>query len=889
MHTDISLESTYWQSADYGELRRSGPWTVPLPDVYLSRKENSAQTYGFDPKDAKSRYLRLGKDAVHVTAGPMPLRDFLEAFLPVQQDVMERMPTPSRGTFSGIKAKNKHEADIYKILLRGLNANHTSKRATARHPSRCPGYVFRDTSARADDLQGKVGSVKPDILCYAERYLPMVGVRDGNNTDQWASVTRIGFAETFIEVKADQSQDHYHDPSPDADLSCHKFVLGEDVDSASQCHDLGQNVAYATDMCSRQHRRFCFSVSVSGSTARLIRWDRSGAIVTQSFNYVTKPELLCEFFWRFAHLSDEERGYDMSVTPANKTDERLFAQAIEKHIRSQIDCSQPEVLTEHMDTHYMPGYVSVVTLSHDPEHPSPVRRLLVSRPVAIPLSFSGRCSRVYWAVDPDRKAERKVVLLKDTWRLHGRGADVEGKVITELHEKAIPNIPSVLYHGDVSIGMRNGRRVIDHTLTSTFVQSPSAWLCEQPRLHVEVASRIHYRLVLDVAGFPLLSLYGTHELLHSTYDAFRALVAAYDVAKRVHRDVHPGNIILYNNADNPSNPRTGYLVDWDLSCTIQSKHHTEDLYRPSYQWQFVSLDVLDTHQAKLSHDIVHDMESMLYVVLYCGLTRLPHDVPANASDFRQIMQNMFDISTTFCDREFGGEGKRTNSINRLYTDSIVWKRPELKRWINAVCDLHHPRRGSAPEMEGKWTVEELDRFWSNFLQENSDNMEKDDCQDNVLKHGGLSGYAPMSVQKKPWQPTISPAKKRGGRPAKRVKLQTPESTAGPSTVRTSKTRSARRLQSSTRSLRTPFSFATAPPPTSPALSTAPDIDASDTDTVRGRSSPAAYDRFSPAVDDHAAPGVDGSEPIAGPSSIATTTPTTTLRRSTRKRKASDMS
>ncbi|KAI0323492.1 hypothetical protein GY45DRAFT_626972 [Cubamyces sp. BRFM 1775] len=531
--------------------------------------------YGFDPKDAESRYKRLAADTPNVTMGPMPVVTFMDAFLPMSESLVKRMPSCEHA-FDGIRAQNKHESDIYPVLLKGLNVS---------EPSRCPGYAFRDTSTRADELEGKLGSIKPDIICYAERYLPEVRPHKVKRTNEWAAMTRIAYAEMFIEIKKNQSDDHYVDPPAGADRDAHYFVwgrnaraLGAEADKLKQY--LGQNVAYATDMCARQHRRFCFSVTVSGCSARLIRWDRSGAIVTEAFDYVANPELLCEFFWRFAHLSDEQRGYDMTVQPATLAEEALFRDAIKEHIQSQIDCSDPAVLREVLDTHYMPGYVTVVST---PSTGSAASRLLVSRPIVTPLFFAGRCTRVYWAVDPDPTAEKKVVLLKDTWRLQGRDAETEGAVLRDLQARGVPNIPHVLYDGDVLAFNYSGRTpklAKDRTICYSYLRK-NDWPCRKPLLRVKLVKRIHYRLVLDIAGFQLLSLYGTHELLHSTYDAFRALVSAFQLGNRLHRDVHPGNIILYNTSSTPTNPRTGFLVDWDNSCAVNGRQNLEDIFRPS--------------------------------------------------------------------------------------------------------------------------------------------------------------------------------------------------------------------------------------------------------------------------------------------------------------------
>ena len=130
-------------------------------------------------------------------------------------------------------------------------------------------------------------------------------------------------------------------------------------------------------------------------------------------------------------------------------------------------------------------------------------------------------------------------------------------------------------------------------MTDTYIEEP--WVCGYRALHKrKIIKRIHYRLVLDIAGYPLLRLKGTRELLSATYDAFigmrwssfsgsspltasTALRDASEKCRRVHRDVTPGNIILFQHRIDRSNPnrkhqlsRTGYMVDWDLSRAAEA-------------------------------------------------------------------------------------------------------------------------------------------------------------------------------------------------------------------------------------------------------------------------------------------------------------------------------
>lgn len=60
--------------------------------------------------------------------------------------------------------------------------------------------------------------------------------------------------------------------------------------------------------------------------------------------------------------------------------------------------------------------------------------------------------------------------------------------------------------------------------------------------------------------------------------ALAALHDAWKKASRHHRDITPGNIILYNDSSQSSKTggptrllvRKGYLVDWDLSWDFKS-------------------------------------------------------------------------------------------------------------------------------------------------------------------------------------------------------------------------------------------------------------------------------------------------------------------------------
>lgn len=91
-------------------------------------------------------------------------------------------------------------------------------------------------------------------------------------------------------------------------------------------------VAHVRGEFARQHRLFVFQVILVKRSARFVRWDRSGAVITERFDYVANPETLAEFLWRFNHMSDEQRGFDPTATPATPKEKKRFEDAMKKYL-----------------------------------------------------------------------------------------------------------------------------------------------------------------------------------------------------------------------------------------------------------------------------------------------------------------------------------------------------------------------------------------------------------------------------------------------------------------------------------------------------------------------------------------------------------------------------
>ncbi|KAI0354871.1 hypothetical protein OH77DRAFT_367142 [Trametes cingulata] len=770
----------------------SGVWNTPV-----ALHENSHQTYGFWGKDAKSRYERFVKEGPRTVLGPMPVSKFLDNFMDRQRIMHFHPDMPaSEGAFTEVFDREiSCEEDIYEPLLRVLN------RETAANAQRCPGFAFLNTSTKADMQHGRKGSTKPDVCCYSKDHLDKLDLSEDNSK----SNTDMGFAAMVIEVKAKAGCDFARDP-PESytgrQRATWQFILNPDLYTAEELDEakraFGQNMTYATEIFARQHRHALFSVSLSGSSARFIRWDRAGAVVTAAFDILESPENLCQFLWCFAWLSDAGRGYDLTVGVASAEEEEIFRSAIEKHVKLQLGKVKGPVkyaIQRGLRDHYQPGVVSVLVMPTVENQRQPglqsSRRILVSRPLSYPLSLVGRATRAYWAVDADT---RKVVFLKDTWRHHPSSTtaeggepvpETEGDILTVLHGAKVCNIPPMEHHGDVPYAewVRDDRRSEGWTLkflkvaqrTRTQDYLAKGWVCGAGRLDFRIFKHTHYRLVLGVVGYSLLRLSGTQELLHSSYNAFRALCDAHSKAGFLHRDITPGNIILVRMPD--GNPwRRAYLVDWEFARHAGALR-TQELHEISLKWQFTSRKVASGIPGP--HTVQDDMESLLYTVLYSAILWLPYSLGPKDS-LKDIMASIFDGYQNIGHRTVGGFGKLINSLQVSHggfreTDKFQWDSPDFKMWLDTLLGYMAPSAIPYIPAEvhgGKWNPSQVEEFWSDFLAWKGDTLPANDRRKELPEE--LRPDASRTVRSKPFQATIPSPTRPPTLRAKRDGSRSPE-------------------------------------------------------------------------------------------------------------------
>ncbi|KAI0671018.1 hypothetical protein C8Q78DRAFT_1033465 [Trametes maxima] len=668
----------------------------PVYDAPMALDENLSRTDGLTPNVAGSRNRGHIWDMRKHILGPMPVEAFVKVFVnPPISDA--HTPLSARNAFKSVPPTAETPAQIYEPLIVALNKR--TKRKT-----RCLGFVFEDTARRSVHPR-RLGYAKPHVTCFAEHNLESVHRSDPR------SRTELGYAELFIQVTADRSRDFFVDPPFDIeDRATHDFLAQSEDPSIQEEMEkaLGLHIAFATEVLARQHRSFVFSISMAGSRARLLRWDRAGCVASEAFDIREHPEHLCTFIWKFTQGVNSSRGYDPTVVSASDELEEQFRTAIRKYVNMQLGL-EGEDLEKALCRHYSPGHVAVVTVYPRPftALATKVRMFLISRPVISPLSLVGRGTRGYWAVDV---TSSRVLFLKDTWRIASSGS-VEGDLLEYLCQIGVRNVPSLAIHGDVPhyVSDRDTDTDWQHSLTDRCLEA--GWACPVARTKASARKVMHYRLVMDTVGYGLSTIKGTEELLHVMYDVFTAMQDALSKDSRIHRDISLGNVVLVKEPG--QDIRKGYLIDWEVSDEVDEEGNSCHTGRAG-TWPFSSWRMLDWHEEKGRHTILDDMDSLIHVITYCALHYLPHRI--SPQEIGGIIKEYYEDRVTIpAGVSHGGTAKRLNVLNRDLLTTVKFGSAPLVEWLNGMLDLQR-----APSMDlefgEKFTPEAMDMYWSTFLK-----------------------------------------------------------------------------------------------------------------------------------------------------------------------------
>ena len=370
--------------------------------------------------------------------------------------------------------------------------------------------------------------VKPDICVY--RGCPAPTVKTDSSS-----------VEFFIEIKWNTCDD----PFCVVDDENKSFLR----DAKNAFNTLGQITAYAAVHLAAQFRMHVYLVFILRGTARILRWDRSGTIVTEPIHYNKSPHLV-EFFRRYSKASDAMRGIDESVSTPTTAEARVARKAL--NIEAHIPLLKLSVPGPHGKTQY---YIT-----------APPEPTLYTPP--------GRATRGFTAYDIQWQ---RLVFLKDSWRIDLCDIMPEGQVYKILNTAKVKHVPTCLASGDISASEYHT------TKTQNYVTVP--WNSSSHHPETRLIPHQHYRLILDVIGQILVNFQSSREMVaavwngvigkvlwipqldHTDVQRCSALQEAFE-AGILHRDFSPGNVII-------DAARIGWLIDWDLSRPCHPQYDIE--------------------------------------------------------------------------------------------------------------------------------------------------------------------------------------------------------------------------------------------------------------------------------------------------------------------------
>ncbi|KAI9511079.1 hypothetical protein F5148DRAFT_994260 [Russula earlei] len=501
-------------------------------------------------------YRRLAKEMDGFFVGPMPPQTFLDNFLP-SRTLEPSGQTFKPGMFSEVYAF-KTEVKMYNEFIKIMNdcLNNVAVVNTAHRDGKTPDTRFSFTC-------------RPDCAVYD---------RSIDHKNKFNS----SLTEFAIEFKANPNHSPFiNPPSSDNKDSGSTEEVSMMNRSMHGNEAAGQIVAYATLILGAQYRTHTFLVMIAGDHARLIRWDRGGAIVTEPIFY-DKVSYLFDFFMRYDHATPESRGHDPTVCPATVYEKKRICGV------SGFDDN------EHLLSISIPN-------PHDTEKST---RYIVPAPCPRPDIPIGRWTRATIAYNIETL---EPVLLKDSWRVLIDDILPEGNVYEILRQACVPNIAEFMHAYDVGDAAFHESRT--HYFAGQYGTSDQKKIQKERMTHHR-----HYRILLRTIGRELTGFKRSQEMVNAIYDALKAHQAAC-AAGILHRDISPGNILIVDQVG--SDNSRGILIDWDLSKIINPLYgnaSTRRRYACTGTWQFMAADLVCN--PAIPQTFVHDLESAFWVLIW---------------------------------------------------------------------------------------------------------------------------------------------------------------------------------------------------------------------------------------------------------------------------------
>ncbi|EED84140.1 predicted protein [Postia placenta Mad-698-R] len=335
---------------------------------------------------------------------------------------------------------------------------------------------------------------------------------------------------------------------------------------------------------------FAFVVGIYGNTARIFRVDRTGVVVSQSFNYIVRPNLFREFLWRFTHptVGGMFVGADPSVSLPTEQDLHWARQILHK---------------QNMTDVYLEASRWVAIEMPDKSR----KKFLTAKPASISLDLFARGTNVCLVIQQS-STNGKLQVLKESW------CDTKHEPEIKFYEEIRVRNPGKLFGvADFICGQDLGKAETDRlvalgTASGTLpaaastqnaaprltIRLPAARIartrmqtrsskndCPPPPVapgHNTVAHwdhrkhaadhanrRSHMRLLYNTIGRELTNITSTRELAEGIRDAIKGHRTVFE-AGVLHRDISEGNVMIADGEE-----FKGFIHDFDMAMLRENE------------------------------------------------------------------------------------------------------------------------------------------------------------------------------------------------------------------------------------------------------------------------------------------------------------------------------
>ncbi|PIL32452.1 hypothetical protein GSI_05154 [Ganoderma sinense ZZ0214-1] len=649
----------------------SGP-VINSDTPFSKGRANSHHTHSLSTPGAigggvlKQYRAPIADDMAHA-AVLADVKDFYDKYFLIPTDTVKPMPEV-KDPFINIRQLEKIKGNEAVIRKEFANA------ATAYNL--IPGMVFRECGERPAGLSVDSYRQKVDTAWYYPHDAPL----PGKGTPDW------GDQVIPVEFKADETGGDPYDDKKDK--------VSPEAKTRKEAR--GQMITYSELLHGIQQRTAVFMLIIIGRRVRFTRWDRSGTVVTKAFNYVDNWKFFCEILWRIGHCSRTQLGFDPTATRVYEgdADYATMKEAANMDHPNTVDHSEralengelPEGEFKYVRQMFKDSLVSewpwyrVKVPVEVPSQENPgaekktFRYFLIGKPVFRAKGMAGRGTRGYVALDC---ATNKFVWLKDTWRANYEFVRREGDILAALNKAQVPNIPTMLYHGDIDgqktetpdwwERQKDASDSSESTPVSSTSGSSHTLVCStsskgKKRQRDEEATsdtrtdicplRLHQhcRLVVKEVAMPLERFEFPKQLVQVMFDCVLAhwKAATLPEVPLLHRDISSGNVLIYpvvrvSKDGQASLKWRGILTDWEMSKPLEREPGQERRARQPVRtgtWQYLSIALLTPGPVYVK--IPDELESFLHVLVYYAL-RYVKSTNCNGESIANFLDQYFDL------------------------------------------------------------------------------------------------------------------------------------------------------------------------------------------------------------------------------------------------------